>query len=281
MEIYRLRGGKMISHRLLTHDTIFELLPHINPDQNLLFYSYLTQRKEKALFICQFVENNLTAILAYFSELSFPAFSFFRLEESNIFFPELISFAREAVKLDENAICGTILCQRDLDLFQSFGLIRGIPQRFFNMKHQNESKLLESKIVEKISENEYSAVIDFLNKGGMRFFTRSEVENCPFLGIKEGKDFSAVGGYHFYDPKLVELGNIVTRLDCRGRGLAKLITSELTYLGKKLSPDVYLGVLADNLPAVRVYEGLGYVIIAELFIVNFTLSSILTSCNSY
>jgi ribosomal protein S18 acetylase RimI-like enzyme len=90
-----------------------------------------------------------------------------------------------------------------------------------------------------------------------------------------------VGGYHFYDSQLVELGNIVTRLDYRGRGLAKLITSELTQLGKKLSPDVYLGVLADNLPAVRVYEGLGYQTIMELSIVNFTLSSTHITCNSY
>ncbi|WP_261178679.1 GNAT family N-acetyltransferase [Anaerobacillus sp. CMMVII] len=114
----------------------------------------------------------------------------------------------------------------------------------------------------------------------MRFFTKSELENCPFLGIKEGNDFIAVGGYHFYDSQLVELGNIVTRLDCRGRGLAKHITSELTHLGKKLSPDVYLGVLADNLPAVQVYEGLGYQAMEELSIVNFTLSSTHISCDA-
>ena len=149
------------------------------------------------------------------------------------------------------------------------------------MKHQDESKLIDLQITEKVSENEFSKVIDFLHKGGIRFFIKSELEYCPFLGIKEGEDFVSVGGYHFYDSKLVELGNIVTRLDCRGRGLAKHLTSELTHLGKKLSPDVYLGVFADNLPAVRVYESLGYVITTELSIVNFTLSSTLTSCKSY
>lgn len=271
----------MFTHRLLTHDTISELLPHINADQNLLFYSYLTQRKEKARYICQFVNNKLTAILAYFSELSFPAFSFYRGEEQNIFFPELIAFTREAIKLDENTVCGTILCQRDLELFKYFGLIQGKPHLFLNMKHQDETKLLESNIVAKVSESEYSDVLDFLHKGGMRFFTRSELENCPFLGIKEGNDFIAVGGYHFYDSRLVELGNIVTRVDCRGRGLAKHITSELTHLGKIRSPDVYLGVLADNLPAVRVYEGLGYQAIEELSIVDFSLSSTNISCDTY
>lgn len=271
----------MFTHRLQTHDKILELLPHINADQNLLFYSYLTQRKEKAQYICQFVNNQLTAVLAYFNELSFPAFSFFHAKEQNIYFPELIAFTREVIKLDENAVCGTILCQRDLELFKSFGLIQGNPQRFLNMKHQDETKLFVSNIVAKVSESEYSDVLNFLHRGGMRFFTRSELENCPYLGIKEGKDFIAVGGYHFYDFQLVELGNIVTRLDCRGRGFAKHITSELTHLGKKLSPDFYLGVLADNLPAVRGYEGLGYQAIEELSIVDFTLTSTHNSCDTY
>lgn len=262
----------MFSHRLLTHDKIFDLLPHINADQNLLFYSYLTQRKEKAQYICQFVNKKLTAVLAYLNDLSFPAFSFFRVEEQDIFFPELIAFTRETIKLDENAVCGTILNQRDLELFQFFGLIKGDPQRFFTMKHQDESKLLEPHNLEKISENEYSKVIDFLHRSEMRFFTRGEIENCPFFGIKEGEDFVAVGGYHFYDSQLIEIGNIVTRIDYRGRGLAKLITSELTHHGKNLAPNVYLGVLADNIPAVRVYEDLGYQTIMELSIVNFTLS---------
>ncbi|MEH7114725.1 hypothetical protein V7124_20555 [Neobacillus niacini] len=146
----------MISHQLLTHETIIELLPRINPDQNLLFYSYLTQRKEKALFICQFVEANLTAILAYFSELSFPAFSFFRLEEKNIFFQELVAFTRDTLKLDQKAVCGTILNKQDLELFKFYGLITGNPKQFFTMKHQDESKLIRSHITEKVR------IIDFL-----------------------------------------------------------------------------------------------------------------------
>lgn len=268
----------MTYHKILTHDTILELLPSINPDKDLLFYSYLTQRKEKALFFCQFVGNNLTAILAYYSELSFPAFSFILLEEKNIYFQELVKFTRETLKLNPNAVCGTILSKQHLKHFHSHGLITGNPQRFFTMKHQDESKLLEAHLTEKIRKDEYSAVIDFIHKGGMRFFTKSELENCPFLGVKEGEDFVSVGGYHFYDIKLVELGNIVTRDDRRGRGLAKHVTSELTHLGKKVSSDVYLGVLADNLSAVRVYESLGYVITADLFMVDFTLNKTLLSC---
>jgi hypothetical protein len=138
----------MISHRLLTHETINKLIETVDKDQNLLFYSYLTQRKGKAQFIGQYVDNQLTAVLAYISELSFPAFSFYCINQKEVFFPELIAFTRATFQLDENSPCGTILCQRDLQLFQSFGLIAGTPQRFLTMKHFDQSKLLESNIAE-------------------------------------------------------------------------------------------------------------------------------------
>jgi ribosomal protein S18 acetylase RimI-like enzyme len=262
----------MISHRLLTHDTIIQSIDQIDRDQHLLFYSYLTQRKEKAQFIGQYVDNELTAVLAYLSGLSFPAFSFYCINQQEVFFPELLAFTRATIQLKKNASCGTILCHSDLQLFKSLGLIVGTPKRFLTMKHLDQSKLLESNITELVKEDEYSEVLDFLRKGEMRFFMRSELERCPFLGIKEGRDFIAVGGFHFYDSQLVELGNIVTRPDFRGKGLAKLLTSQLTHLGKQLSSDVYLGGLAENLPAVSVYEGLGYQATAELSIVDFTLS---------
>jgi ribosomal protein S18 acetylase RimI-like enzyme len=263
---------KMISHRLLKDETVIQLIDEIDRDQHLLFYSYLTQRKERALFIGQYVDNQLAAVLAYLSDLSFPAFSFYRINQQEVFLPELIAFTRATIQLEKNAICGTILSHRDLQLFQSFSLILGTPQRFLTMKHLDQSKLLVSNITEQVKTDEFSKVIDFLRKGEMRFFTGSELEQCPFLGIKDARDFIAVGGFHFYDPQLVELGNIVTRLDHRGKGLAKLLTSQLTHMGKQLSSDVYLGVLAENLPAVRVYEGLGYQTTAELSIVDFTLS---------
>lgn len=56
----------MISHRLLTYETISQLTDQINRDQHLLFYSYLSQRKEQAKFVGQYIDDKLTAVLAYF-----------------------------------------------------------------------------------------------------------------------------------------------------------------------------------------------------------------------
>lgn len=262
----------MITHRLLTREEIVSLVHEVNKDQHLLFYSYLTQRTENAQFIGQYIDNQLAVVLAYLKGLSFPAFSFYRIDEQEIFFEKLLAFTRERLQLEKNATCGIILSNQDLQLFQTYGLIKGTPQRFLNMKHFDESKLLYSDKADLVKEGEFSTVIDFLRMGGMKFFTRSELEKCPFLAIKEGEDFISVGGFHFYDSQLVEIGNIVTRQDYRGKGLAKLLMSQLTQLGKELSSDVYLGVMAENQPAVNVYKGLGYQVTSERTMVDFTLT---------
>ncbi|MGF9643749.1 GNAT family N-acetyltransferase [Paenibacillus sp. MABNS29] len=262
----------MISHRLLTYETISQLTDQINRDQHLLFYSYLSQRKEQAKFVGQYIDDKLTAVLAYFWGLSFPAFSFHCINREKLNFPALITFTEEIIQLKKNTVCGTILCNRDLELFQSHGLILGNPQRFLTMKHMDQSKLLDSNWAELVKENDLSDIVDLLRNGGMKFFTRSELEQYPFLGIKECGHFIAVGGFHFYDSKLVELGNIYTSPTHRGKGLAKHLTSQLTKLGRSLSSDIYLGVLKENQAAVYLYEGLGYEIKAEQTIVDFKLS---------
>ncbi|NEU24625.1 GNAT family N-acetyltransferase [Paenibacillus polymyxa] len=263
----------MISHRLLTDEAINQLTDPIHRDQHLLFYSYLTQRKEQAKFVGQYVEDKLTAVLAYFCGLSFPAFSFHCLNRENLNFPALIAFTKKTIQLRQNSVCGTILCDRDLQLFQSHGLITGNPQHFLTMKHMDQSKLLDSNLAELIRENEVSDIVDFLQNGDMKFFVRSELKQYPFLGIKECGHLIAAGGFHFYDSKLVELGNIYTSPAYRGKGLAKHLTSQLTKLGRALASDVYLGVLKENQVAVHLYKSLGYEVTAEQTMVDFKLSS--------
>ncbi|MFT9370813.1 GNAT family N-acetyltransferase [Paenibacillus polymyxa] len=262
----------MISHRLLSDETIYQLTNQIHRDQHLLFYSYLSQRKEQAKFVGQYVDDKLTGVLAYFCGLSFPAFSFHCINREELNFTALIASTKEIIQLKKNAVCGTILCDRDLQLFQSHGLITGNPQRFLTMKHMDQSKLLDSNLAGLVKENEVPEIVHLLRNGGMKFFTRSELEQYPFLGIKECGHFIAVGGFHFYDSKLVELGNIYTSPAHRGKGLAKHLTSQLTKLGRTLSSDVYLGVMEENQVAVQLYKGLGYEVTAEQTIVDFKLS---------
>ncbi|WP_246026858.1 GNAT family N-acetyltransferase [Laceyella sacchari] len=71
-------------------------------------------------------------------------------------------------------------------------------------------------------------------------------------------------GVPFYDPVYVELGNIGTTVSRRRQGWGRIITTELTRRAREYSSDVYLYVFDDNVPAIRLYESLGYRLVSKL-----------------
>jgi ribosomal protein S18 acetylase RimI-like enzyme len=94
------------------------------------------------------------------------------------------------------------------------------------------------------------------------FFLPSMVEDGVFFGIYEGPDLISVAGTHLVVPQegVAAIGNIYTRRDRRGQGLAARATSAVVneLLGRRLAT-VALNVSQQNTPAARVYERLGFV----------------------
>ncbi|HEX8984219.1 MAG TPA: GNAT family N-acetyltransferase [Bryobacteraceae bacterium] len=93
------------------------------------------------------------------------------------------------------------------------------------------------------------------------FFFPSMLANGVFFGVWEGGELAAAAGTHLAVPQesVGAVGNVYTRRDRRGRGLAGALTSavvcELLQMGIRT---VGLNVAAHNPAAVRVYERLGF-----------------------
>jgi ribosomal protein S18 acetylase RimI-like enzyme len=94
------------------------------------------------------------------------------------------------------------------------------------------------------------------------FFTPEMVEQGVFFGVREGKALVAAAGTHLYASaeSVGTVGNVYTRRDRRGRGLAKLVTqavaAKLLEMGLQT---IVLNVAQPNSAAIRVYESLGFV----------------------
>lgn len=94
------------------------------------------------------------------------------------------------------------------------------------------------------------------------FFFPSMLENGVFYGISEGGELAAAAGTHLVAPceGVAAVGNVYTRRNRRGRGLAAAATSavvdEILSLGIRT---VALNVVSKNETAVRLYERLGFV----------------------
>lgn len=93
------------------------------------------------------------------------------------------------------------------------------------------------------------------------FFSPEMVAQGVFYGIREGRDLVAAAGTHLVAEAegVGAVGNVYTRRDRRGRGLAARVSSAVTaaLLAQDLRT-VALNVKQSNTVAVGVYERLGY-----------------------
>jgi ribosomal protein S18 acetylase RimI-like enzyme len=93
------------------------------------------------------------------------------------------------------------------------------------------------------------------------FFSPDMLKQGVFFGMREGEALVAAAGTHLYAPaeSVGTVGNVYTRRDRRGRGLAsqvtQCVTAELLRLGLQT---IVLNVAQPNAAAIRVYERLGF-----------------------
>jgi ribosomal protein S18 acetylase RimI-like enzyme len=92
------------------------------------------------------------------------------------------------------------------------------------------------------------------------YFEPVNLERGPYVAIRDHRGIAAVAGVHVYSParRVASLGNIATRPDARGRGLARRVTAALCRLLQDEIDVIGLNVRADNAVAIACYRGVGF-----------------------
>lgn len=103
-------------------------------------------------------------------------------------------------------------------------------------------------------------VLDLYGNASRTYFTTARLEREIYYGVYSGRSLVSAAGTHVRstDLGIAAVGNVLTRLAYRGRGLATTCTSAVTEAALEQHVDVVLNVRHDNGPAVAVYTRLGY-----------------------
>lgn len=92
------------------------------------------------------------------------------------------------------------------------------------------------------------------------WFDPRMLETGYYYGVRDGAELLSVAGIHVYSPiyKVAALGNITTRPEARGRGLATAATAALCRALLPAVEHIGLNVKAGNTAAIAAYERLGF-----------------------
>lgn len=122
----------------------------------------------------------------------------------------------------------------------------------FKPKHQGKARQLE--------ERDLPALCAFMGappQAAPRFMGWLKGARV-FYGLEEEGRILAIGSSMVCLPEIFNIVSIETHRDHRGKGLATELTSALVAKCLEFTNDVCLTVFADNEPALRVYEKLGF-----------------------
>lgn len=114
--------------------------------------------------------------------------------------------------------------------------------------------------VRRLRADDLDAVIDLYGHASRTYFTPERMRREIYFGIYQADVLVAAAGTHVRSTKsgIAAVGNVLTRLAYRGRGMARSCTSAVTETALEQHRDVVLNVRQDNAPAVAVYDRLGY-----------------------
>ncbi len=103
-------------------------------------------------------------------------------------------------------------------------------------------------------------VIDLYGHASRTYFSAQRLERELYFGVYVGATLVSAAGTHVRSRRsdIAAVGNVLTRIAYRDRGMATSVTSAVTEAALEQHRDVVLNVRQDNAPAIAVYDRLGY-----------------------
>lgn len=116
-----------------------------------------------------------------------------------------------------------------------------------------------------IQRGEFDSLNQFYSEHRVEAWTPLMFEMGPFYGVWRDGQLIAAAGVHFVTPFIAQIGNVFSHPRYRGRGYATAATAGVTNHLRRMGIQIIsLFVVAENAPAIRIYQRQGFVKEREL-----------------
>lgn len=114
--------------------------------------------------------------------------------------------------------------------------------------------------VTRLSPEHLGDVIELYGEASRTYFTTERLRREIYCAVYVDGRIASAAGTHVRskDAGIAAVGNVLTRLPYRDRGMATTVTSAVTEIALAEHDDVVLNVREDNAAAIAVYDRLGY-----------------------
>lgn len=119
---------------------------------------------------------------------------------------------------------------------------------------------LVAHAVARLGSEHVEDLVELYGEASRTYFTRERLAREIYYGIRADGRLASAAGTHVrsHEAGIAAVGNVLTRMPYRDRGMATSVTSAVTEAALAEHRDVVLNVRHDNAPAISVYERLGY-----------------------
>ncbi len=199
--------------------------------------------------------DRIDAVFSLYSDLDFLATAFWN-KDIDALKEIMTDFSDLLVDKEFVAIC----TQEQLDHFgEACVVIKPIKERQMIADRTTELHCECKQQPVKLSIDDAEKLKELYSLSGTPAWTPNAMNLGPFYGIKEPDGtISAVAGVHYMTPFGTEIGNIATHPDHLRKGYAASCIKAVVEDVLKESNLVLLHYFADNLPAQRLYEKMGF-----------------------
>jgi ribosomal protein S18 acetylase RimI-like enzyme len=110
----------------------------------------------------------------------------------------------------------------------------------------------------RLGPDDIPEILDLVARTGPGPFLKRTVELGTYLGIRDRGRLIAMAGERIHPPGWTEISAVCTVPEYRGRGLATRLVRAVAAGIRERGDTPFLHAAADNIPAIRLYESIGF-----------------------